>query len=146
MPMSASDGRFTACVVGACAMLIAVGCTAIPQSAGTLAGISLHVQPETARAVQPGMLRLAHEHAPERLGYNLCTAHLERRVADDWEAVPSDRICTMELRILEPDSSARYEYGLPAGLAPGEYRAVTVVHMLETDDRLEVASLPFRVE
>jgi hypothetical protein len=69
-----------------------------------------------------------------------------RGVADDWEAVLADRICTMELRILEPDRSARYEYDLPQGLARGEYRAVTVVHVMETEDRLEVTSLPFRVD
>lgn len=137
--------RLVACVVSACAISIA-GCGTIPKSAGTLAGISLHVQPETVRAGQSVTLRLVNEHAPEQLGYNLCTSHLELRGGEDWEPVPSHRVCTMELRILDPNRSAHFEVGLPSDLAPGEYRAVTVVHVLQTDDRLEVTSLPFRIE
>jgi hypothetical protein len=135
--------------LGLCAALIAMpGCTAIPQqSAGTLAGISLHVQPETARAGQPVVLALVNEHAPEQLGYNLCTSQLEHhRDNDEWEPVPSDRVCTMELSILDPDKTARFKFKLPEQLAAGDYRAVTIVHVLQTDDRLEVITNPIRVE
>ena len=63
------------------------------------------------------------------LGYNLCTSSLERRIGQAWQQVPSQRICTMELRSLTPGEEARYSIAL-TGLPPGEYRATTRVEGL----------------
>lgn len=79
------------------------------------------------------------------VGYNLCTSSLERRTGDEWQPVPSDRVCTMELRMLEPGEQAGFPLPLPPDLTPGEYRVVTGLHPTDADERVDVASTPFTV-
>ena len=66
---------------------------------------------------------------PTAVGYNLCASSLERRSAQAWQPVATQRICTMELRTLKPGEEARYSYPLD-DLPPGEYRATTRVEGL----------------
>lgn len=80
------------------------------------------------------------------IGFNLCSSTLERRLANDWQAVPSDRICTMELRTLVPGDTARFTFHLSDGLAPGEYRYHIRVVRSPTDEMRDVSSEPFRVQ
>lgn len=80
------------------------------------------------------------------VGYNLCSSTLERRIANDWQAVPSDRICTMELRTLVPGDTARFTFRLSVGLEPGEYRYHIRVLRSPTDEMRDVSSGVFRVE
>lgn len=79
-------------------------------------------------------------------GYNLCTSSLERRTDVDWEPVSSNRVCTMELNTLEPGAEARYTFDLPSVMIPGQYRFVTSVQNMETDERSDIRSDPFSVE
>lgn len=72
------------------------------------------------------------------IGYNLCTSNLERRSGAAWQAVASERICTMELRSLAPGGEARYRLALE-GVPAGEYRATA---RLDADPP-EVATEPF---
>jgi hypothetical protein len=78
-----------------------------------------------AAVSQGRILELAlHNGSAQPIGYNLCASGLERRSEGGWQAVPSTRACTMELRTLAPGEAARF--GAPLGqLPPGEYRAVT---------------------
>jgi hypothetical protein len=79
------------------------------------------------------------------VGYNLCASSLERLAGEEWQSVPSDRMCTMELRTLPDGEDATYPMGLPPDLAPGEYRFRTTVERLEAGDRARLESAPFLV-
>lgn len=63
-----------------------------------------------------------------RLGYNLCTSLLQTAAGEE---VRSDRVCTMELRILEPGRAATYSYDLPSALEDGSYRFSTSVEPMD---------------
>lgn len=86
-------------------------------------------------------LRLANG-TSEQIGYNLCTSQLQREVSGRWEPVESDRICTMELRLLQPGGEDAFAIELE-GVAAGRYRFVTSVE--RAGAMPELASEPFRV-
>lgn len=69
----------------------------------------------------PIVLTLRNQGA-ERVGYNLCTAQLEHLVDGEWKRVDSNRVCTMELRMLMPGSSASFPFYDLDELEPGKYR------------------------
>ncbi|MCE3250045.1 MAG: hypothetical protein K0R41_3870 [Geminicoccaceae bacterium] len=74
------------------------------------------------------------------VGYNLCASSLERRSEGKWQPVPTQRMCTMELRSLRSGEEARYRIAI-TDLAPGEYRARV---RIDGNPR-EVATEPFIV-
>lgn len=94
-----------------------------------------------ATVSQGRILELAlHNGSAKPIGYNLCASGLQRRSEDEWQAVPSTRVCTMELRALAPGQVARFSAPMEAP-RPGEYRAVTRVD----GGPGEVSSEPFLV-
>jgi hypothetical protein len=123
------------------AVLLVVGCAT--QSAVTPA-IELRVEPA---AVQSGdsITLVLRNNSDATVGYNLCASALERRNMDAWQAVPSDHVCTMELRSLPAGQETRYNMVLPANLSAGEYRFVTGVEIMPVGERNGVASQAFRV-
>lgn len=67
-------------------------------------------------------LRLRNQ-SDRQFGYNACTRRVEREAGAGWEAIPeADRVCTMELRLLEPQAERAETTELPQGLTPGRYR------------------------
>lgn len=106
------------------------------------AGVSLGVEPDQVAAGGSVTLLLSNR-TPGGIGYNLCASALERRNGSAWEALASDRICTMELRTLASGDQVRYPMELPTGLAPGEYRFHTTIEFLDGGARGEVRSDPF---
>jgi hypothetical protein len=78
------------------------------------------------------------------IGYNLCTSALERRETNDWVAVRTDEVCTMELRSLRPDATATFEKTLPPNLRPGTYRYVTSIEQPMGGSRIVVATDSFK--
>lgn len=106
--------------------------------------VVLRVEPDRTAPGETVELVL-HNGSQGGIGYNLCTSALERRVGEGWEPVPSDRVCTMELRMLEPGQDARYPLELPQDLAAGTYRASTNVERMETGAREGVTSNTFEV-
>lgn len=106
--------------------------------------VSLMVEPQT---VAPGdsLTLILRNDSPAEIGYNLCSSGLEQNVDGGWRTVPSERVCTMELRMLAPGEVARYPLQLELGLAPGDYRYVTQAGSMEGGDRGPVRSAPFRV-
>lgn len=80
--------------------------------------------------------------SPERLGYNLCTSAI---LTASGSRVPTDRVCTMELRMLEPGRSATYPYQLPANIARGTYRFSTGVERMPSGTRATLTSNEFAV-
>lgn len=79
------------------------------------------------------------------VGYNLCTSTLERESGADWTAVPSDRVCTMELRTLQPGEEATFTFVLPIGLEPGQYRYHARVEAHAATEMRDVRTAPFTV-
>ncbi|MBW3671812.1 MAG: hypothetical protein KY432_09100 [Acidobacteria bacterium] len=99
-----------------------------------------------ARTPGTGRVLLTLEnHSSRPVGYNLCTSTLEQRDGERWTAMPSEEVCTMELRTLDPSRSVAYEKDLPPGIASGEYRYVTSVESPLGGEQRIIASVPFRV-
>jgi hypothetical protein len=130
-----------------CTLLLALaaagGCAYQP-AAGTAADVRLHVQPRPAAPGDSLVLVLENASA-EPIGYNLCASGLEQRAGDAWRAVREERVCTMELRMLEPGQQARFAFLPPPGLAPGEYRAVTAIERQGAAGLESLASTPFSI-
>jgi hypothetical protein len=83
-----------------------------------------------------------------QLGYNLCFSALERRTdAGAWEpsAVQEDRVCTAELRILEPGDTASFQLRIPPPLPAGEYRYRTRLEEMGAGRDIQGASRSFTV-
>lgn len=106
--------------------------------------VSLTVEPPTAAPGDSVTLILRND-SPAAVGYNLCSGTLEMNAAGGWQRVPSDRVCTMEIRILAPGEVTRYPLALEPGLEPGDYRYVTSVDAMEEGHRGPLRSAVFRV-
>lgn len=78
-----------------------------------------------------------------RLGYNLCTSALQTASGGE---VRTDRVCTLELRTLEPGRSASYPYELPVSLESGSYRLSTGIERLDGGARTTTTSNTFTVQ
>jgi hypothetical protein len=100
----------------------------------------------TLNAVRTGqrvMLTLRNGSAVPVL-YNLCSSGLQRQAGGAWEPVRTDEVCTMELRTLEPGSSATFEKTLPSDAGSGQFRYVTNVE--SEGQRVVVTSNPFAAD
>lgn len=80
--------------------------------------------------------------SPERLGCNLCTSAI---LSASGGPVRTDRVCTMELRTLEPGRSETYPYELPANIARGTYRFSASVEQMPSGTRTTLTSNEFSV-
>lgn len=123
------------------AALLLCACSTLQSGADN---VSLAVDPASAAPGDSITLTLTNGTSTQ-IGYNLCTTGLERQQGSGWEAVPSDRVCTMELRTLEPGQQTSYRSTLPDPLPPGDYRAFTTVEMMGAGDRVTVRTDTFRV-
>lgn len=148
--------------VSAAAVLFLCNCAAPPANGGAAgqpgSDVTTPVTVTVERATYaPGSevtLRIANR-SDQRFGYNACTRTVERESGASWVMVPEpDRVCTMELRILEARSTVTARTELPRSLDQGRYRLLLSL-LREPDapaapggqpDRLTVASNPFRVE
>ena len=93
--------------------ILVLGCAACASQGVTL----------TAAVSQERSLQLSLRNgSAQAIGYNLCASSLERRSEGRWQAVPTQRVCTMELRSLPPGGAARYQVSLE-DVPSGEYRA-----------------------
>lgn len=126
-------------------ILLIAGC------GGSNSGPRLNITPydltiEPSSPVPGGEVQLAlTNNTTQPVGYNLCTAALAREVGNEWEPVPADRVCTMELRTLDPGESASFRITLPPDLPGGVYRFETNVELLSEGTREEVATTVFLV-
>lgn len=125
-------------------MMVLIGCAA-PRPAADAGAVTLVVEPAQVAPGDSVTLRLTTT-LGDSVGYNLCSSTLQRRLVNDWQPVPSDRICTMELRTLAPGDTARFTVRLSDGLDPGEYRYHLRVLKAQTDAMRDVSSGVFRVE
>jgi hypothetical protein len=111
---------------------------AAPEPSGE---IGLRASPEQLSAGGTVTLTLSNG-TREQLGYNLCTSALQTA---ERREVRSDRICTMEIRTLEPGRTASYSYELPGTLGRGSYRLSTGIDRMSSGTRVTVTSNSFRV-
>lgn len=130
-------------IVLPCLILAMSACAPSTQPGASPDGVRLEVEPEVVTPGDSIELILTNESSGP-VGYNLCTSGLERRRDEGWQAVRSDRVCTMELRTLPVGSEDRYSLGLPEELAPGDYRFRTSLEDLDTGERSSIASDSFR--
>lgn len=121
-----------------------LACSPSVQNGVVEPNVVLRVDPATVSAGSPVELVLAND-SQGTIGYNLCTSTLERRSDGDWARVPSDRVCTMELRTLPAGETVRYPYEIPASTAAGEYRFVASVELMEGGGHQSLTTGPFTV-
>lgn len=121
-------------------LLACAGCMAGQEV--TPPGVAFEVRPASPTPGQRVTLVLRNSGAGT-LGYNLCTSALTRQAAATWDPVPSDRVCTMELRSLEPGNEDTFDLELPLDLQPGTYRFETRVERFDEGESDELATEPF---
>ncbi|HEX2167968.1 MAG TPA: hypothetical protein VHG09_12110 [Longimicrobiales bacterium] len=127
------------------AVILLGACSSAMQSSDPADDVHLTVAPENATPGDSMTLTLRNE-TTEQIGYNLCTSSLQRQTAGGWATVPSDVVCTMELRTLEPDQEASYRTALPDDLASGQYRYTTSAEAMETGGGYGIMSNTFDVD
>lgn len=127
-------------------LLIAVilaGCSSAPQQEST-SGVRLTIEPSSPEPGDSATLILENGSDAE-IGYNLCPSALMRQAGAEWAPVPSDRMCTMELRLLQPAGTDRFTVRLPDDLEPGNYRFETPVNRTPDAAPEPVVTPPFEV-
>jgi hypothetical protein len=122
---------------------IAIGCST-PAPPGSVPGVDLQISPSSPAPGEEVTLTLTNSTAGA-IGYNLCASALTREVGVEWQPVPSDRVCTMELRTLEPAQLDSFSFDLMSDLPGGVYRFQTNIEDLEAGTRQEVATPIFLV-
>jgi hypothetical protein len=129
------------------ALLCACGTTGQDETGGEAVAtdITLRVAPVPATPGDSVSLTL-HNGAAEAVGYNLCTSTLERRTGEGWEGVPDDRVCTMELRMLDPGQRADFPLQLQPDLTAGTYRFSTRIEWLASGTSDLLHTDEFRVQ
>lgn len=105
------------------------------------AAVSLAVSPTQVAPGGTVMLTLNNA-SDHKLGYNLCTSTIE---TGSGVPVTTDKICTMELRIVDPGKTAEFGYALPQTLGAGTYRFAAQVTHMPGDKSSLVRSNDFRV-
>jgi hypothetical protein len=104
----------------------------------------LELRVEAASARDSITLVLSNE-SSEEIGFNLCPSTLERSTGGTWEPVLSERVCTMELRLLDSGREARYTLDVPAGLTSGRYRYRASVTRMASGTSVSLTSDPFQI-
>ena len=126
-------------------ILLLCACASTPEPAPGDVALELEVEPEEVAAGDSITLELDNE-SSESVSYNLCSSGLEHNQAGAWHPIPSNRMCTMELRTLAPGEETRYPLEMPGGLEAGEYRFLTNLDMMGAAEGGSVRSGTFRVE
>lgn len=132
-------------LIAFCSALLLLACNPSMESEASTDPLRLRVDPETAAPGDSVTLVLQNDTSDD-VGYNLCNSALQVRSGDAWEPVPSDRVCTMELRMLTPGNEDSFTLQLPTDLAPGEYRFTTSIEVLPSGTTEALESSVLRVE
>lgn len=144
--MRSGTFRFTGVVLAA--GLLWAGCSNVDGSRQS-SDVAFTTDDDTYSAGDEVVLTLRNLY-DQPIGYNLCSSGLQRDVNGEWEPVVEDRICTMQLDILEPGEVDSYAVELPDTLADGSYRYNTSIQgMRDTNEppgQQALATPPFQVE
>lgn len=104
-------------------------------------GVELSVSPEETKANSSVTLTLRNG-SDGQVGYNLCASALQTA---EGREVPTNRVCTMELRTLEAGSTTTSSFRLPVNMLEGSYRFATQVHPMGSGEAATVRSNAFAV-
>lgn len=115
--------------------------TPVPPAPPPAGGVTLTAAPSRTSPGATVTLTLTNG-SRQLIGYNLCTSALETAAG---RPVPNDRVCTMELRTLDPGRSATYAYELPASIASGNYRFSASAERMGAGTRTVARSNSFQV-
>lgn len=124
--------------------LLLTACGTASQPGAAPGEAALAISPERPQPGQSLTLMLTNR-STDGIGYNLCTSELVREEASGWVPVPTDRICTMELRLLNPEEEATFDLDLPPDLPPGTYRFETRVELTGTGGMDTLSTPPFEL-
>jgi hypothetical protein len=106
----------------ACAAPQGAGGSSSEPANGTTSPIAITVDRETYSPGAEVGLRIENR-SDSRFGYNACPRRVEREADSGWVTIPEpDRVCTMEIRMVEPRSTKTDRTDLPGALEPGRYR------------------------
>ncbi len=125
-------------------VLALVGACASEPSPPSLNPVELLVAPEIPMVGQEATLTLLNG-SRDAISYNLCTSTLMRHNGAGWEPVRSDRVCTMELRILAPGEEDQFTVSIPEDLPPGSYRFETMISDADGGDSESLPGMIFLV-
>lgn len=131
--------------ISALALVLFIGCQSGCQSLPRPeAGVRLATDRSSYAPGNDVLLRLTNG-TDQAVGYNLCTAALEREADAGWLPAGEAEVCTMELRGLDPGASTTYTKHLPADLPEGRYRYVAGVEHHASGHSEQPATEPFPV-
>jgi len=111
----------------------------------TAASEETNMKLEAKRTSPSTILLTLRNSSAHPAGYNLCSSALERRIDDTWTKVPTDDICTMEIRNLDSGKTATFEKHPSSSLPAAEYRYTTRVESPIGDKGVVIASDVFIV-
>jgi hypothetical protein len=130
-------------------VLVTVACGSVPETGSTIPDETEPVIATEREHYRPGQVATLSLSNPldERIGYNACAWTLELHRDDGWETAPyeDERVCTMELRILEPGGAASPTFAFDDSLPAGSYRFRAILHRLDTGSRKIHRSGTFRI-
>lgn len=122
--------------------LLAAGCVRPPDVDSTTTPASVPAVSLAAERSGDAVRLTLTNRSNAPVGYNLCSSALLRRDAGGWTVVPTDLVCTMEIRSLRPGASDSFPYPVPSGLTPGEYAWRARVEVPAGGERRDVVSNP----
>jgi hypothetical protein len=119
-----------------------VGACTLPLRGGPDDDLGLRVEAAPARA---SVTLVLSNDSSEEIGFNLCPSTLERSTGETWEPVLDERVCTLELRLLDSGREARYTLDIPPGLASGRYRYRASVTRMASGTSVSLTSDTFQI-
>lgn len=147
---------FAAAGLSACTTLPPAGepsTSSTPPATVTQGDVSLALDRD--RYAPGAQLRMTiRNHGARTFGFNPCPRIVERYDGSAWVAHPEpDRVCTLELWLLEPQSTRQATTDLPSTLAAGTYRIALIFSREDSApanpaerQTVRAESAPFRVE
>ena len=136
VPILGNEGQAPSAPIGNDQMPVPPGDNeAVPPPAPS-GNVTLTAAPTQTSAGSAVTLTLANG-SRQTVGYNLCTSALQTAAGAE---VRTDRVCTLELRTLEPGRNATYRYELPGRLSDGRYRFSTGLDQMPSGGPTSVTS------
>jgi hypothetical protein len=129
-----------------------VACQATPRADTTVptADVSLTLDRTSYTAGATATMRIRNS-TNDTFGFNACSSRtIERQNGSSWTPHSEpDRMCTMELRLLQPKETQSAATDLPSNLTPGTYRMVLTLSLQgreATGGGVRAVSPTFRIE
>ena len=114
-------------------------------SGPSIAGLVFQAKEESFTATDSTVTLVLENGTGGVVRYNLCHSDLQRETDGQWVDVPDDRVCTDELRALDPGEAAEERLPLPDELVTAGYRYETRIEIEADGERTDrtICSRPF---